>query len=264
MVHLAPDADARSLSPTVEGAVIALTRLNERLMLAAVLAAIVALGVIGALAWGWNSPRPRRQPDWEVPGLLRRVEAPPGAATITLVTHPSPDFIFEVSALPISEVDEGFYDFGLVYRAQDLTHCYVLAVGTDGYYSVLKVHGDQTTRLVPWQQFPHVRRGRRSNRLSVTCTGSSCRFRINDEYAVTVEDDTWLSGQIGLWARSHEGREFVQFGAARMWALGSWPERKISSRGSLPHARMLQARCLSPSDRPAERGTTPVTAGKRR
>jgi hypothetical protein len=120
-------------------------------------------------------------------------------------------------ALPTAVPSSGFYDFGLVYRAQDEIHYYAFVVGTDGYYTVMRVDGEQTTALVPWQQFPHIRRGRQSNRLLVTCVGPICSFRINDEYAATVEDDRWLSGDVGLWVRSPGDAGVVQFTSARIW-----------------------------------------------
>jgi hypothetical protein len=70
---------------------------------------------------------------------------------------------------------------------------------------------------VTWQQFPHIQRDRGQNRLRVTCAGASCDFTINDEYAASVEDDTWLTGDVGLWARGFDEEVTVQFRAARLW-----------------------------------------------
>jgi hypothetical protein len=51
----------------------------------------------------------------------------------------------------------------------------------------------------------------------VTCAGASCDFTINDEFAATVEDDTWLTGDVGLWARGFDDEVAVQFRGARLW-----------------------------------------------
>jgi hypothetical protein len=175
------------------------------------------LGLIVALALGWNNPRPTRPPDWQAPSLPLRLEANAERAAVTLLGWPSDDFTLEGEAAPLSGPE--FNGYGLAYRAQDEARYYAFAVGSDGYYAVLRVAGDEETVLVEWQQFPHVRRGRQANRLRVTCAGPTCRFYVNDEYATTTEDDAWLAGHVGLWVRSF-GNETVavQFLDLRAWA----------------------------------------------
>ena len=176
------------------------------------------LALILALALGWNSPRPTRPPDWQAPGLPLRLDAASNEAIMTLLGHPSGDFTLEAEAVPLSGSDSGFNGYGLVYRAQGPTHYYAFAVGGDGYYAVLRMAGDEETSLMDWQQFLHVRRGRQANRLRVACAGPTCRFYVNDEYAATVEDDTWLAGDVGLWVRDFgEGGVAVQFVSMRVW-----------------------------------------------
>lgn len=179
------------------------------------LALATALVLIIALTLGWNNPRPGRPPDWQAPNLPLYLEA--GANEIAvLLEHPSGDFTFEAEAILLSGPDSNGY--GLVYRAQDAAHYYTFAVGSDGYYAVLRVEGDEETALVDWQQFPHIRRSCQPNRLRVTCAGPTCRFYVNDEYAAAVEDCTWLTGDVGLWARGF-GDEgvVVQFVNVRLW-----------------------------------------------
>lgn len=156
--------------------------------------------------------------------MPRRVKVAPGAVSLSLLSHPGTDFAFEVVARPIDGADSGFYDYGLVYRAQDDAHYYVFVVGADGYYAIMRVEDEHYTPLVTYQQFPHVERGLQSNRLLVTCSGPLCTFRINDEYATAVEDDTWLSGDVGLWARSFEEEAVVRFCRARIWAPDGSPQ----------------------------------------
>ena len=178
-----------------------------------------ALTLVVALALGWNSPRPTRSPDWQAPDLPPRLPATSGETTVSLLGHPGDDFTLEVEAVPLSGPDSGFNGYGLVYRAQDVANYYAFAVGSDGYYAVLRVAGDEETVLVDWQQFPHVRRGQQTNRLRVACVGPTCRFYINDEYATPVEDVTWLTGDVGLWVRGFEdGGTVIQFLNVRMWS----------------------------------------------
>ncbi len=176
-----------------------------------------ALALVAALSLGLNNPRPSRPPDWTAPGLPHRLDALPDAAAVSLLGRSASDFTFEVLARPVDAPESGFYGVGLVYRAQDSERCYAFAVGGDGYYAVLRVEEEEEIALVPWQQFPHIRRGDQENRLRVTCAGRSCDFRINDEFAATVEDGTWLSGEVGLWARGFDEPVAVEFSGARLW-----------------------------------------------
>ena len=133
-----------------------------------------------------------------------------------LLGHPIGDFTLEVQAVPLSGPDLNGY--GVLYRAQDAAHYYAFAIAGDGYYSVLQVADGEEASLVDWQQFPHIRRGQQANRLRVTCEGPTCRFYINDEYTNTVEDTTWLSGDVGLWARSFgDGDVEVRCVDVRVW-----------------------------------------------
>jgi hypothetical protein len=180
---------------------------------------IGALGLIFALALGWNSPRPTRPPDWEASGLPLDLKVPAQETFLTLLNHPGGDFTLEVEATPLYGPASGFNGYGLVYRAQDTAHYYTFAVGSDGYYGIQRIADEEEAALVDWQQFPHVHRRQKANRLRVTCTGTICHFYINDEYAVAVEDDTWLNGDVGLWVRSFENeRVVIRFLSARMWA----------------------------------------------
>ena len=181
------------------------------------LALVAALALIIALALGWNSPRPNRPPDWEASGLPRRLVASPGHTTVALLGYPISDLTLETEMLPLYGPD--FNGYGLVYRAQDEAHYFAFAVGSDGYYAVLRVAGDEETPLVDWQQFPHIRRGQQANRLRVACAGPTCHFFINDEYATTIEDDTWLAGDVGLWVHSFRDADVaIQFRDVRAWA----------------------------------------------
>ena len=189
--------------------------------LAAVL--LAAAGLVIALLLGWNDPRPSGPPDWQAPGLPRVVEAPVESTVTELQGYADPDgeaspaaFIIEGIVAAVS--GPAFNGYGLAFYAQDDAHYSVLALGSDGYYAILRIAGDQETALVTWQQFPHIRRGRETNRLRIECSGSACDFYINDEFATAVEDADWGAGDIGLWVRSFE----EQAVAAEFSSLGVW------------------------------------------
>jgi hypothetical protein len=180
------------------------------------LVTIAGMALVIALALGLNNPRPLRPPDWEAPDPPLTLQAPPDATSVELLGRSYGDFTLEVEAVPLST--SGLDGYGLVYRAQDNAHYYAFAIGSDGYYAVLREIGSEETALVEWQQFPHIHRGLRTNRLRVACASASCDFFINDEHAATVEDDTWLVGSAGLWARSlDDSAVTVRFERACVW-----------------------------------------------
>ncbi|MCP4541159.1 MAG: hypothetical protein GY832_28835 [Chloroflexi bacterium] len=179
---------------------------------------LAALVLIVALALGWNSPRPTRLPDWQASNFPLHLAAASGKTTVSLLEHPIDNFTLEIGITSLSGLDPDFNEYGLVYRAQDIANYYAFTIGSDGYYAVLQVTADKETVLADWQQFPHIRRGQQANRLRVTCTGPTCRFYINDEYAITVEDDTRLAGDVGLWMHSFGDEAVdVQFVTASVW-----------------------------------------------
>ncbi len=195
-----------------------------RAMLAMItLTLIGALILIGALAMGWNSPRPPRPPDECAPGLPRDLEAQPGEIVVSLLDGPgdncgTTNLTVELTASSPGATAFDFNGYGLVYRAQDRENYDVFAVGSDGYYAVLQVRDGTPVALVDWRQFPHVRRGAGPNRLRLDCDGSVCRFYVNDEYATTVENETWLDGQMGLWVWSPGDRlTRARFKTLQIW-----------------------------------------------
>ncbi len=180
----------------------------------------VVLFLITTLALGWKDPRPGGAPDWTDPMFPRCLEAVPESAELSFLDHPGADFTLEVLAQPVAAPESGFYGYGLVYRAQDRSRYYAFAVGGDGYYAVLRMEGDEEKPVIPWQQFPHIRRGLRENRLRVACAAAECDFAINDEHVATVEDETWLSGDVGLVVIGFDDPVTVEFSSARLWLSG--------------------------------------------
>lgn len=178
---------------------------------------IVALALVAALALGWSSPRPSAPPNWESSALPSSIDVSSDTPSVVLLGPRGTDFTFEVTAIPLQGPSAGLYEYGLVYRAQDAGRYYAFVVGADGYYGVFRVEDADLIPLVAWEQFPHVARGQQVNRLLVTCDGSACTFRINDEYAATIGDHQWLAGELGLWARSPMDEGAVRFLTARLW-----------------------------------------------
>jgi hypothetical protein len=189
------------------------------------LAAVLALAtvLVVALSLGWNNPRPSGDADWTAPGLPRAVTAPVETTTIQLLGHPGlspetnrPGFILE--GIAAAQSGPVFNGYGFAFCAEDESHYSVFALGSDGYYAILRVDANEETELVSWQQFPHIQRGRQANRLRIECEATVCEFYINDEYATTVAEDSWGDGDFGLWVRSFE-RQAVE---AVFTTMGVW------------------------------------------
>jgi D-aminopeptidase len=71
-----------------------------------------------------------------------------------------------------------------------------------------------------WQGWPHVRRGAAANRLRVRCEGATCRFYVNGEFTAEVTDNTFLAGDVGLWAQTFSDDALdVVFEGMRLWSL---------------------------------------------
>ena len=130
------------------------------------LALVVAVGAILviALALGFNSPRPLRSPDWEAADLPLVLEAPSNATARRLMGRSYADLTLEIEMAPLPSGDPGLVEYGLIYRAQDTDYYYAFVVGSDGYYGVLRMAGEEETQLVEWQLFPHIHRDRQANR----------------------------------------------------------------------------------------------------
>jgi hypothetical protein len=224
--------------------------------------ALIALGLVVALALGWRTPTPRRVPDWTATGSdwceygygsaelaevgsAELAEVGPaelaevGVASVTdggyrlRLSQPDQrawavagqqvaDFDLELDARSLIASEDVGY--GLLYRYQNPANHYLFAVGGDGYYTIAVVLEGTLTPLRAWQGWPHVRRGAATNRLRVRCEDAVCRFFINGEFAAEVIDDTFLAGDLGLWSQTFSDDALdVVFEKVRLWLLSRHP-----------------------------------------
>jgi hypothetical protein len=199
-----------------------------------VLVLLAGMGLAAALALGWRSQIPRRDPDHSLSDLHLQaqgdgIQATTAAGYRVRLARPGQhgwasagvnigDFEVEVeviSTLPSEDVG-----FGLLYRYQDPDNHYLFAIGGDGYYTVALVRAGEISALREWEQFPHIRRGAATNRLRVHCRGSRCRFYINDEFAAEIDEGTYSRGDLALWAQTFSDRELeLLFTSFRVWSV---------------------------------------------
>ena len=190
---------------------------------------LIGLGVLAALALGWRSPTPRRAPDsvwsWTGDGSATLTDngyqlhlLQPNQRAWATAGQQVADFDLELNTRSLlSSEDVGY---GLLYRYQNPANYYLFTVGGDGYYTIAVVQDSALTPLRVWQQWPHVRRGAAANRLRVRCEGEVCHFFINGESTATVVDDTFASGDLGLWAQTFSDDVLnVVFEDTLLWTL---------------------------------------------
>lgn len=94
------------------------------------------------------------------------------------------DFAFEARAVPSSSPDDMGY--GLVVRYRGPDDYVAFLIGPDGYIAVSQMSGGESHWRVPWQQWPHIKRGSTENLLRAQCRADRCRFYVNDEFAFEV------------------------------------------------------------------------------
>lgn len=97
---------------------------------------------------------------------------------------------------------EGSQDnwMGVICRQQDEENYYLFAISADGYYLILKVEGGIPTQLVGPTRDELINAGRGTNQLTARCADQNLSLRVNDEILATVEDDTFETGHVALFA----------------------------------------------------------------
>jgi len=124
------------------------------------------------------------------------------------------DFVVEVRAAPQAGPDDAGY--GLVVRYRDPNEFVALLIGADGYIAVGQMSGGVWRWRVPWQQWPHIRRGLSENLIRAECQADRCRFYVNDEFAFVI-DALPAQGGFGPAVTSPEAAPFAA--AFRDWRV---------------------------------------------
>ena len=145
--------------------------------------------------------------------VLRAQE--PGRVAFATAGLELADSVVEVRAAPQSGPDDAGY--GLVVRYRDPDEFVALLIGADGYIAVGQMYAGTWRWRVPWQQWPHIRRGLSENLLRAECQAERCRFYVNDEFAFVI-DAVPAQGRFGPAVNSPEAVTF----AAAFWDWRVW------------------------------------------
>ncbi len=126
------------------------------------------------------------------------------------------DSVVQVRAAQTSGPDDAGYGVIVRHRAPD--EYVTLLIGTDGYIAVGQMSGGIWCWRVPWQQWPHIRRGAAENLLRAECQADRCRFSVNGEFAFEV-DGLATEGRIGpaVWHPTDTSQVTAVFQDWQIW-----------------------------------------------
>ena len=128
------------------------------------------------------------------------------------------DFVVEADAWQASGPGDASY--GILVRYEDSDHFYRFDVGGDQQYSVSKSMPEEWVDIVDWAESLAILPNRGVNHIRVRCQGSEMSLYINGEHLVTVEDESFSKGDIGLFgATFDEGGAVLCFDNVKVWRL---------------------------------------------
>lgn len=133
-------------------------------------------------------------------------------------TNPSRQFddvVLRTEARQVSGPNDNAY--GLICRYQNEENFYAFLVSGDGYYSIAKFQSgnDNVVYLTENGQFQPseaIHQGIATNELEASCIGNQLSLSVNGSPLVTVEDPTFVTGDIGVAASTLQaGTGVIEF-----------------------------------------------------
>ena len=107
--------------------------------------------------------------------------------------------------------------YGVLCRYQDENNFYIFLISGDGYYAIGKYESgsEQITYLTPNQEYVFsdlINQGVATNLLRVSCVGNELSLSVNGLPLVSVTDNSFTGGDVGLGVSTLEpGTAVVQF-----------------------------------------------------
>jgi len=128
------------------------------------------------------------------------------------------DIVVEADAWQASGPGDASY--GILVRYEDSDHFYRFDIGGDQQYSVSKSTPEEWVDIVDWTEALAILPNRGVNHIKVRCQGREMSLYVNGEHLVTVEDDSFSKGDIGLFgATFDEGGAVLCFDNVKVWRL---------------------------------------------
>lgn len=97
-------------------------------------------------------------------------------------------------------------EMGVICRLQDNSHFYLFTIRSDGDFAILKMtpDGDDFIGMEGYLHSPAINTGIATNYLEVRCVGNQLIFIVNEQHLITVQDSSYLVGDVGVIAGSFD------------------------------------------------------------
>lgn len=152
-------------------------------------------------------------------------------------------------------------------RIKDDNNFYLFAISGTGNYTIVKYVDDEYKALVSWTASNAIQTGKASNTLRIICAGDVLQFWANGVRLVTVHDDEFTRGKIGLAAGTFDEAKpnsevsfddlTVQLPDTEALASGQTDEAGTTGGGSTPKPTVAAAATKPPAG--SGQGTLHVT-----
>ena len=129
------------------------------------------------------------------------------------------DFTFQADVTKIQNVNA---PAGIIFRSGGtFDNVYAFRMDTDGNYIIGKRVGGTATTIIPSTYSSAINKGLNvANKLRVACHGDTLQFYINDQLVNVIEDPSFATGQIGLYAWDDNSVfNIVQFDNAEVYSI---------------------------------------------
>jgi hypothetical protein len=155
-------------------------------------------------------------------GSLNISTSSPGEIWWTNPERNFDDVIINVEASQTGGVEDNAY--GVICRYQNEQNYYLFLISGDGYYAIGKYSGTDVpvTYLTPDGQYQFselINQGIASNDIQASCIGNQLSLAVNGQPLLTVTDNDFSSGDIGLAASTmQQGSVEISFDNLRVFA----------------------------------------------
>jgi hypothetical protein len=105
------------------------------------------------------------------------------------------DFVLSVETVPVEYSSD--FAYGLVFRSGTEQELYAFEIDSDGYFFINRLDNGSWVSVVEFTEMAAINTDG-PNHLMVAALGPTLSFFINDEEAITIEDDALTNGAIGV------------------------------------------------------------------
>lgn len=98
-------------------------------------------------------------------------------------------------------------EYGVLFRYVDGDNFYSFDVNGEGSFSLFKKENGEWTTMVDWRESVYINPIGEFNHLKVTCQGDQITLYANDHELISVTDDSFAQGDVGLFAGTFDEPE---------------------------------------------------------